>query len=271
MVFTRTVVTLLVAGSIVPGVAAAHELWLEPSQPRYAEGDLISVSLRVGQNLAGEEIPNLPQLQAAVDLSVGADRFAVPSRVGDVPAFNFEARDDALLVLRYQSVPNFLTYGSDGDFIKFLDEVQRPDILETWQAAHVPGAPITEVFTRYAKALIPIGMSPGGDVALGMPFELVLLENPFDAEAEDSLTYSVLRDGQPAPYAPFHVFHRDVGSVVNRLEGRADENGMFKVTVEEAGFYLISAIDFSAADAQSKAQFGAQWQSDWASSSLYIE
>lgn len=248
-----------------------HELWLEPKTGKVTPGDEIEVSIRIGENLVGDEIPNLPHLQEAVDLSIGSNRFAIPSRLGDAPAFRFGAQDDALLVLRYESKPNFLTYESDEAFLTFLEEAQRPDIKERWLATRTEGSKVTEVFTRYAKTIIGIGSSPGRDVHLGMPFELVMLENPLEQGFDGSLTYRLMRDGKTAANAPVHVFHRKSDNSVVRIEDRTDSNGIFEVSVTEPGFYLVNAIDLNEADAAKKQKFGAQWKSDWASSSFRIE
>ncbi len=270
MAFTRGRVVVAFTLSMSPVCLFAHELWLEPKRSLVQSGDEVSVSIRIGENLIGDEIPNLPDLQEAVDLTVGSDRFSVSARVGDIPAFSFEAQEDALLVLRYQSTPNFLTYESADDFIKFLDEAQRSDIKDAWEGSYVEGSKITEVFTRFAKTIIGIGDAEGSDVSLGMPFELVMLENPFSENFDGSLSYKVLRNGQPASEAPYHVFYRNIEGNVTRIEGRADSDGFLEVEARNAGFYLVNAIDLAEASQAFKAQFGAQWQSDWASSSFHL-
>ena len=271
MAFTRTKLALALLLSTSSTPLVAHELWLEPKVGKVSTGDEIEVSIRIGENLVGDEIPNLPHLQEAVDLSIGSDRFAIPARLGDAPAFRFGAQGDALLVLRYQSKPNFLSYESDADFLTFLDEAQRPDIKEKWLANRTDGSKITEVFTRYAKTIIGIGKSQGRDVHVGMPFELVMLENPLQQGFDGSVTYRLMRSGKTASNAPFHVLVRQEDDKVVRVEGTTDSNGVFEVSVNQPGFYVINAIDVREADETTRIQFGAQWQSDWASSSFHYE
>ena len=269
MVSTKLSLALAFALSTTPANLLAHELWLEPEASKVNTGDRIAISIRIGEKLVGDEIPNLPQLQALVDLSAGEDRFSIPARIGDVPAFQFVAQGDALLVFRYQSKPNFLTYEDEEKFLLFLDEAQRPDIKETWLPFHPEGSKITEVFTRYAKTIIGIGSANGRDRYLGMSFELVMLENPLAKGFDGTLTYRLMRDGKTAADAPYHVFVRSQDNTVTRIEGKSDSNGLFEIEVDKQGFYLVNAIDFFEADEATKLQTGAQWQSNWASSSFH--
>lgn len=271
MVSTKVKLGLCFSLFSVPTAVLSHEFWLEPVRSQVTTGDEIIVSIRVGEDLVGDEIPNLPHLQEAVDLSIGADRFSIASRIGDIPAFKFLAQEDALIVLRYQSKPNPLIYDSDDAFMTFLDEAQRPDLLKAWKASHQKGSKITEEFTRYAKTAIGIGNAFGQDMYQGMPFEIVMLENPFSDSYDGSLSLRLMRDGRTARNAPYHILFRDELQQVSRVEGHTDDNGLFTVSTVEQGFYLVNAIDVAETDPATRGESGVQWKSNWASLSFRIE
>lgn len=271
MASTKAKFGFLICLQSLPSVGLSHELWLEPNSSQVMAGDEVAISIRVGEGLVGDEIPNLPHLQEMVDITVANEQFSIASRIGDAPAFRFVAQDDALLMLRYQSKPNSLVYESDDAFVTFLEEAQRPDILEAWKESHQEGSKITEVFTRYAKTAIGIGNANGLDSYLGMPFELVMLENPFTYNYDGTLTFRLMRDGQTARNAPFHVLFRNESQKVSRTEGHTDDNGIFQVSTAETGFYLVNAIDISENDDATREQTGVQWKSDWASLSFEMK
>lgn len=252
------------------GPVTAHELWLQPDKAQVQVGDLTAVRVMVGTDFVGEELANLPNLQEIVDLYADGARFGLQSRIGDMPAFKFQAQGDGLIVLRYQSVVNFLKYDSFEKFSTFTKEARRPDLLDEVARRNLAHDDIRELFTRYAKALIGIGDSAGEDVVIGMPFELIATNNPYLA-AGGKVRYRLLTEGQPAAKTPVHVFIRDDDAKVTRLDLQTDASGQVDVPTDLPGFYLVSAIRVEPTTEAQQKDFGAFWQSLWASSTFAIK
>ena len=250
--------------------ALCHQFWLDPDHAIVAADERVNVHIFIGSDFKGEELGNFPEMQDTVDLYVGGQQYKIAGRMGDLPAFTFQPEVTGLHILRYQSIENLVTYASYDLYLKFLKEAEREDLAAVTEARGIPHDAITEVFIRYAKALIAAGDGAGADLFTGMPFELVAQENPYQRSG-DTVTFAVLLKGKPAPGAPLHLFIRKPdGSIDEATRLRSDADGKVEVPTLESGFYMLNAIQIFPATPRMEALQQASWQSLWASTTFEI-
>ena len=99
--------------------ALAHEFWLEPLEPRVAEGGALQVDVRIGQNMVGTAFSYIPEWLKSFDIIENGTRRPVDSFIGDRPAVNESAIEDGLAQIVYHSKLDFLTYKVWGKFKRF--------------------------------------------------------------------------------------------------------------------------------------------------------
>ena len=251
--------------------ALSHQFWLEPDNAIVMPGERAIIHIFIGSDFKGEELGNFPEMQQTVDLFAGGESYNIPGRIGDIPAFKFRSELPGLHVLRYQSIENVVTYDSYDLYLTFLKEAEREDLAAVHDARGLPRDGITEVFIRYAKALIAVGEGTGADHFTGMPFELVAMDNPYQSDA-DALTFALLLDGKPAAEAALHLFIRKPdGTIDTRIRLRSDGQGLVEVPITEPGFYMLNAIHILPATPQMETLQKANWQSLWASITFAVK
>ena len=69
---------------------------------------------------------------------------------------------------------------------------------------------ITESFSRCAKALIKRGVQDGQDEVIGMPFEFVIENNPYDngSKTGSEIYARLLWEGKPHRFAQITIFNK---------------------------------------------------------------
>jgi uncharacterized GH25 family protein len=243
--------------------AAAHEFWIEPLAARVAPGTALAARAMVGEGLAGEELANHAAMQEVADVGPGAARTPLAGPDGRTPAYLTPPLTEGLNILRVQSRAFQVTYAGWDKFTAFLDEAQRPELAAAHLARGLPREGIREVYVRYAKALVAVGAGAGSDAFLGMPFELVALDNP--SAAPGPMRVELRLGGEPLAGAPAEAFHRAPDGSVTRTRLRTDAAGTVSTPAAGAGFTLVSAIHIVPATPRIAALTGASWQSLWAS------
>ena len=261
---------LLFAGPILGSPGVAHEFWLEPKEFRLEPGERLVARGLVGETLAGEELGYYPEATERLDLTLGAQTAPVGGAPEQVPAVDAQTLGEGLHVLRFQSANYQVSYPTFEKFETFLDEWDFDWALAEHAAREFPRENVREVYFRYAKALVAVGDGEGADRPLGMPIELVALDNPYLAKPGDMLEIE-LRFGD-APLADGRVkhFHRAPDGTVEMTRLRSDAAGRIRVPATP-GFHLINAVYLDLASERMQMFLGASWQSLWASLTYGVE
>ncbi|MGH7485594.1 MAG: DUF4198 domain-containing protein, partial [bacterium] len=198
----KRIAAVVIAIAAQTAVAYAHDFWIEPSTFRPAVGQLVSTSLRVGQEFTGDPIPRSAQL---------IDTFTVRTANGEKDVVGFENRDPAgyvrieqpgLAIIGYRSKP----YPLELDAAKFEDFLKNEG-LERISAIraqrHETAKPDRERFLRFAKSVLdaneptrPAGQRsrPTFDQPFGYRFEIIPETDPC---AATPLRVRLLFEGKP--------------------------------------------------------------------------
>ncbi|MEE8394489.1 MAG: DUF4198 domain-containing protein [bacterium] len=243
----------------------AHDFWIEPGRFRPPVGEPVVVTLRVGQNFAGNSVPNIPAWFSDFR-TVGPDGKSkkITGAMGDDPAGSFTPRRPGLHIVGYRSTPHFVEVAPKL-FGKYLVEEGLEFIAARRAAAGGAGASGRELFSRCSKALLwagggaaPANGQGGHDLLLGYTLELVPELNPYALAPGASLPVRLLFNGAPLPAALVVAFTRANPS--QRVRARTDLRGRVVLKLPRAGVWLVKAVHMVDAPPNTEAR----WESFWA-------
>jgi hypothetical protein len=238
--------------------ASAHDFWIEPSTFHPAAGDRVSASLRVGQKLAGDSLPNIPPL---------IDRFIVKGSSAERPVVGRAGADPAGIAFIAEGGPHWIGYQSNPypvalegpKFEDYLRDEGLERIIDLRKKAGQSAAPGRERFYRCAKALLDTPGAAAFNVPLGFTLELVPRKNPYAMKRAGDLPLALTFRGKPI--ANVLVVAMSKADPDKAVRARTDAKGRVTLPLAHAGFWLIKAVHMEAAPADA----GVDWESWWAS------
>lgn len=180
---------------------------------------------------------------------------------GQRPAMQVPGAREGLNVLFHASQANKIVYDDMAKFTKFLEGKKLEGILPDHAAKGFPTEKIAEAYFRFAKALVAVGNGAGNDRAVGMPFELVALTNPYTKAGP--IDFQLLYNGAPDANAPVFVFVKQ-GDAVRKIWLETDGAGRFSVP-RERGEFMVNAVRIVEANVRLKEAMDAVWTTLWAS------
>lgn len=242
----------------------AHEVWIEPDSFALHKGKGITASLKNGQNFAGIELGWFDGTIAQFDLVTGGKSTPIRGRAGDIPAIQNLSAPPGLAILAFRSKHSTVTYDTWDVFQAFIDHKDLGDIRAAHAARGLPDAPLKEVYTRHAKALIGIGHAKGVDQPLGLEIELIALANPYRDDLSAGLPVLLLYQGAPRVNAQIELFDRAPDGTVTVTLHRTDTAGKATLPVTPGHSYLVDAVLLRAPAPDIAERYRAQWQSLWA-------
>jgi uncharacterized GH25 family protein len=242
----------LLASLVLASSAAAHDFWIELSTPRAAPGEPVAARLFVGDGGAGEPFPRDPSHLIRFWAASEAGETPLQGRTGADPAGVFVPRAPGVFAVGYASRATPIEL-EPAKFAAYLDQEGLPRVR--------PGR---ELFSRCAKALLPVGDGGAGfDRVLGLELELVPEQSPFTLAPGDELALRLLYAGRPLAGALVDARQRGEPATAS---ARTDAEGRVRLRLPAPGFWLIAAVHMTeAAPGQ-----GAEWESLWASLSFVV-
>ena len=132
-------------------------------------------------------------------------------------------------------------------------------------ARALPESAFVEAYTRYVKSLIGVGNSAGDDRRLGLPIEIVALDNPYTADVSAGLRVQVFEDEAPRDYGQVELFDKAPDDTVTITLHRTDVNGVAILPVIAGHSYLVDAVMLREPAPGPATESGAVWESLWAS------
>ena len=250
------VLTGLILGAVP---LAAHDMWIEPATFAPDVGQVVSVRLRVGQDLLGDPLRLDPALVNQFVVQDDAGLKPVVRRDGGDPAGFLRVAAPGLLVIGYRSNPSPVEMSSD-KFNQYLKEEGLDAVLAARTSRNETGA-VHELFSRCAKSLVFSGAPTDaqGDRALGFTLELVAERNPYAVAPGQDLPVRLLYENRPLPGALVVAINRL--NPAEKLSARTDKDGRARFKVRPGGMWLIKAVHMVPAQPGARAE----WTSFWAS------
>ncbi len=239
----------------------AHDMWIEPATFSPAQGEIVSVKLRVGQDLLGDPLPRSAALFKQFSIVDGAGSRPAVGREGGNPAGFVSVQHTGLAVIGYGSNPSVVEETAE-KFNQYLREEGLEKIAQ-WRAQHnLTNAKVREQFSRCAKSLVlsgPAGHNDG-DRVLGFNLELFAERNPYELRAGETLPVRLTYENRPLAGALVVAMNRQNPS--EKITARTGTDGRVKLALPTRnGMWLIKAVHMvPAADGSN-----ADWSSYWAS------
>jgi uncharacterized GH25 family protein len=246
----------------------AHDMWIEPATFAPEVGQVVSLRLRVGQDLLGDPLPLDPALVNQFVVQDAAGLKPVVRRDGGDPAGLLRVASPGLLVIGYRSNPSPIEIAAD-KFNQYVKEEGLDAVLALRASRHETGAAAHEIFSRCAKSLVFSGAPAETQVdrPLGFTLELVAERNPYAIGPGQDLPVRLLYENRPLAGALVVAMNRV--NPAEKLSARTDKDGRvrFKLPPVPAsaraagGMWLIKAVHMVPAPAGARAE----WASFWAS------
>lgn len=235
-------------------------MWIEPSAFRPEAGQVVSVKLRVGQELLGDPIPRSSQLMQEFVVADAAGRKAVPGREGRDPAGFVQVRGAGVSVIGYSSKANAAELPAE-KFNSYLKEEGLESVLAERARRKQGGEKGREQFFRCAKSLLMTGPADpkAGDRELGFPLELTAERNPYAAGGEDALPVRLTYGNRPV--ANVLVIARNRTRPGDAVTARTGKDGRVRMKLPGGGMWMLKAVHMVPAPAGTEAD----WTSYWAS------
>lgn len=238
--------TLLLATLLlVAARASAHDFWIEPSTFRPAAGAIVTLRLRVGQDLIGDPVARDANL---------IERFTAIGTGGETPVIGHDGADpagitrvDGVTVIVYRSRGTLLELPNDK-----WEQFIRDEGLESLRSQAV--LPWRESFSRCAKALLG-----GGDRRVGLRLELIAEKDPYAMASGGALPLRLEFEGKPLEGALVTAMNEDDPS--QRIRQRTDRHGRTTLLLPRGGMWMIKAVHVVRAPKGAPAP----WESLWAS------
>lgn len=237
-----------------------HDMWIEPSAFRPEAGQVVSVKLRVGQELLGDPIPRSSQLIQDFVVADAAGRQPVAGREGSDPAGFLRVAHPGVFVIGYNSKANSAELPAE-KFNSYLKEEGLESILAERARRKQSGDKAKELFFRCAKSLVSTGPAAAGagDQALGFPLELVAERNPYALGNDEALPLRLTYEKRPL--ANVLVTARNRAKPMETVTARTGIDGRVKMMLPGTGMWMLKAVHMVAAAAGVEAD----WTSYWAS------
>jgi len=260
----------------------AHEFWIEPIQPSASKEVKVTAHLRVGQDFNGEALYYLPRNIQKLLITDAQGPRKIIRVIGDFPVFDQVVKSQGLQILSYLSAPNKITYKTDKKFKKFLKNVGLDWVYKTHIKSGFPLTNFSETFVRYSKALVNRGTPSGSDKKIGLKFEIIAQQNPYQLKLKDgkgSLKVQLFWQDKPFTNAQISIFEKSSPNAQTTDESgqqdyqdstltkqRTNTNGFLTVPVKANKTYMLNAVQMTRDTSDS----GAIWQSHWASLTFTI-
>jgi hypothetical protein len=238
----------------------AHDMWIEPTPFFPATGQIVSVRLRVGQDLLGDPLPLDPALVTEFVIEDAAGRRPFVRRDRGDPAGLFRVSTPGLLVIGYGSKPSAVEQPGER-FDHYLKEEGLDAIAALRARRGDARATVRELYSRCAKSLVLSGppSEATGDRRLGLMLELVAERNPYALPVGQDLPVRLTYDSRPLAGALVVALNRSRPS--EKLLARTDNEGRVRFRVRTGGMWLVKAVHMVPAPTGANAE----WVSFWAS------
>lgn len=258
---THTVTQILfLIVSLLTGRVFAHDFWLE-AQPFYTEsGKTVDLSVHVGNDFAGESLPNIVNWYTDFSLYQATSKTKVKGELGRDPAGFFIPEQNGTYAIGYQSTFSYVEIDSD-TFNRYLKEEGLDNAIDYRQKYNQTQAEGKENYIRHAKVLVQAGNEFDIDnsaLKFGYELEIIPVENPYLKKINDNLDVQILYKNKPIDNILLIAFTKTNPQQTQRV--RSDQNGKATITLNQTGPWLLKAVKILKLEENK-----ADWQSHWAS------
>ena len=219
---------LLLALLIVSG-ASAHDLWLIPPEKASAKEPAKVLAISGGEFPKGSTAPDPAKFAARWVFDPTGKETAVKAAgiEGKAGLLTFTPAKAGVHIVVVETTPKILAMEADA-FNSYLVSDGLPHIYALRAKEKTLDQPAKERYSKSPKCLIRVGDGKDGDPcrAVGLPLEIVPLQNPFERKVGEALRVKVNFRGKPLADANLGWHHASggedpVGTVRTNAKGEA--------------------------------------------------
>lgn len=246
----------------------SHEFWLQPSTFILDVQEPFGMNIRVGEEYKGELWNYRDKRIVGFYLfdEKGKNDLTKKARKGEGNNLSMKFDTPGLRLLALQT--NSAIIELEGPkFNAYLEEDGLDDALAHRREKGLLDEKASEFYARNIKCLVKVGgvNDDTYSTVVGMPIEIIPLQNPYEIEKEGNMDFEVMFMGKPLENALVKVWHK-IGEETKLKEFRSDAEGRVKVEIKDTGIWMVSVVQMVLSDNEE-----ADWQSYWGSLTFGFE
>lgn len=156
------------------------------------------------------------------------------------------------------------------EFMEYLEHEGLTGVLEDRDKRGVSNLSAKERYSKHVKSILQVGDSFTGQykVDLEYPIEFIPLENPYQKELGDELSFKLLRDGKPIPNQVVHYSSRTGSDQTQGEENitRTNDEGVVSIVLDNPGQWYLATIHMVLSPER-----GIDYESNWATITFEVK
>jgi uncharacterized GH25 family protein len=243
-------------------IVQAHEFWLQPAKYRVTRGETLTIDFKAGENFMGEPWKFTPERIKTLQWFHGDKSKDISNDVvtGEKENVRVTLDDEGPHVFALESTESFIALDAD-KFNEYLKEDGLDEALDYRKKNNLLTDSAREFYSRHSKLIVQVGEKTGDTYKkeVGMPVEIIPLENPYSLKIGDRMRFKIFYNGQPLFGARVKVFnrHNNRTSLQNIY---SQKDGIIETTVSTPGRWMVSFVKMIPSKDPK-----AQWRSYWGS------
>jgi uncharacterized GH25 family protein len=241
----------------------AHEFWLSVDNYRVKKGDKISVSFLAGEGFKGDKWASRGKRleKFLVHSPQGVNELSNLAKT-DTSHSNIQIslNENGTHLLSMTSLNSFIEL--DGEkFNAYLQEDGISEVYEQRAKSNQLNTPAREFYSRCAKTLVQVGDKPSKNFKkiVGMPLEIIPLQNPYAKKIGEKLECKILFKNKPLANASVKIWHRPGKEAVKPTDIKSDANGKISLVLNSKGEYMISLVKMIPYTNTQEADYQSYW------------
>jgi len=241
--------TLLLSALLAP-IVSAHDLWLIPPEKASAKEPLKVLAVSGGEFPKGEQ-PDPAKFAAR-------RAFDPAGKESVLEALAFTPSKSGVHIVAVETTPKLIAMEADA-FNAYLVSDGLPHIYALRAKEKSLDKPAKERYSKSPKCLIRIGDGKDGDPcrAVGLPLEIVPMQNPFERKVGEALRVKVLFEGKPLADANLG-WHHAGGGEDPLGTARTNAKGEALIPIAQTGLMAIRLTHMTRPKAKDY-----EWESFW--------
>lgn len=253
-------VSLLISLLIITCIVSAHEFWLQPQKFFYHQGEALKITFKVGENFMGEPWNLKRHRIEKLELHQNNLIRNIQSQVSEegILEETLTTEGTALIVMQSNKAFSIL----DGEkFNAYLKEDGLDEAYDYREKNNLLADSAKEFYTRHSKLLVQVGDKKDDTYkkVLGLPIEIIPLQNPYDLKIGSPVSYKILFNNKPLFGAKVRVWNRHNNrTTVQNIY--AQQDGTIEARITNPGAWMVSVVQMVPSKDPK-----AHWESYWGS------
>ena len=249
---TRTLTLAMALIAITASVLTAHDLFLKPDSHFLDPNTPVRMPVLNGtfqlseNSITPDRITDISVVDAGQRRRLDTRAWAA---IGDTSFLSFRTGSGGTGVAGVSTLPRELNLSAQ-DFNDYLEHDGVLDVLDARRRDGQLTEDARERYSKHVKAVFQVGerRSPGFDVVLGYPAELVPLENPYALGTDATLPVRCLVDGTPVAGQPVRWGGEGPSGSFRERSTRSDASGVAVVRIDQPGKWYVKFINMVPSD-----------------------